>query len=685
MAELLIASRSSTLALAQFAEFERSFPGLPLKATLFGSPGDRDKITSLLHPEIPGDFFTRDLDEAVLSGIVDAALHSAKDLAWPLPQGLEVWYLGPRADSRDSLVSHQGFTLETLPPGSKVGTSSLARKAQLLSQRPDLEIVSVRGTIEERIGQARNLSGVIVAQCALDRLGITGASPLAFDTHPLQGHLALVGKLHHRNKYLFSDQDERRHYGPVSICGAGPGRRDLLSLGALKRIEHADIIFHDALLDLEILGSSKAELVYVGKRKGRHELNQDGINLKLYQEALKGKRVLRLKGGDPLILGRGSEETAYLSQRLIRYEIIPGVSAAQTAAAFAEIPLTERGKGSSFSLSSGYPADKIVWTNADTQAFYMAGSALEVLAKKAAEHGKAKQTLLAIHGAGSPLQKIHSCSLEEAPNHPGFAQENSVSPAPVLYMTGATVDLRAGNGWFDRLPLVLYTGISLPEQADSLVERAVHIPFIEVKNLGFQELSIEAQQAIQNPSPYDWIVFTSPQTVTAWFGLWSELGKDSRWFNNNLIAAIGQSTARALARYGIRADMYPDTSSEHSQGLAEVLKLWLVKNARSLPYRLLLPRSDQALEILPERLSEHGFLVEKAVLYRTTAILTDAGNLENYHELVLSSPSAVESFKIRYKNIPQNLKVRLRGPQSLTAFQKAWPDHPDAQVSGGVP
>lgn len=743
---LRVASRMSPLARAQAAEFQVLFPDVSLDMVWLDSPGDRERTTSLLDGGAPGDFFTRDLDLAILEDRADAALHSAKDLPWPLPKGLGVWCLGPRAEAGDALVSRQGWTLATLPPGARVGTSSPARRAALIAARPDLTIVSIRGTIHERIALLDQKTGpngeprpdaVVVAACALRRLGLPPGSPLPFPTHHLQGHLALTG-LHPapREAAWFSGGDVRRHWGRVSILGAGPGRADLLTLAARERLNHAEVIFHDALLDQGMLQGLGADLVFAGKRQGRHAMGQDGINEALRQEALKGRRVVRLKGGDPLVLGRGSEEAAYLGSHLVPYEIIPGISAAQTAAAFAEVPLTERGRASSTALVSGWPAERLRWTGADTQAFYMAGSALERIATAAVDAGRGSEGLAAVQGAGSPWQSCTVLPVARAAELPALTPDDR-NDAPILYLSGPTVDSRAGNGWWDRLPRVLHTGLEAPSDLAAWSERVVHIPFVKIEELRADEagrtspwflgrgtgsgghLPVMAkgpgighaqqdERAGEGPTwldgtaPWDWVVFTSRQTVRIWFRLWADRGLDARAFGTTRIAAIGPTTAAALGDHGVRADLVPPGGQDHSRGLATALEglgtADLSGTHTGSPHvagdtstghspmtghppgpTCLIPRSNRALPLLPDLLGAGGWRVDTATLYRTVALAADAGPLDRYHHLVLASPSAVAGLAASYPALPTELVVRCRGPQTREAFVRTWPHHPDAK------
>ncbi len=195
---LKVIARSSRLSVWQVKEVFSYMEGVDYDLIPLESYGDKHKEISLMDSSIPADFFTREMDAAVLNGTADIAIHSAKDLPFPLPEGLEIYALLAATDKTDSLVSKDNLCLRELPAGAKVATSSSKRKQELLKIRADLEFVSVRGTIEERIAQLdhHDFDALIVASCALQRLNLSHriTERLPFETHPLQGHIAVVGK-----------------------------------------------------------------------------------------------------------------------------------------------------------------------------------------------------------------------------------------------------------------------------------------------------------------------------------------------------------------------------------------------------------------------------------------------------------------------------------------------------------
>jgi uroporphyrinogen III methyltransferase / synthase len=369
-----VVSRASRLALVQVDEAaealqlhwvrEKDAPRFVTRT--LESYGDKNKALSLLDGKAPADLFTRELDDELRADRADFAIHSAKDLALPLAPDMVVLALLPAADQTDALACRAGLgpTLAQLPPGAKIGTSSPLRQKELTAFRSDFEVVGIRGTIEERLSKVdRGLfDAVIVATCALKRLKLDHriGQILPFATHPLQGHLAVTGLRSRADlKELWGPLDVRRHWGRVFLVGAGPGDPELLTIKAARLLRQADIVFNDSLANPRILDGLDAEIRFVGKRGDAGGEQQDRINQALYQAAIEGKRVVRLKGGDPMLFGRATEEMDYLEQRMVDVELVPGVSSALAASSYTQIPLTEREVASSVAFCLGSPADRI--------------------------------------------------------------------------------------------------------------------------------------------------------------------------------------------------------------------------------------------------------------------------------------------------------------------------------------
>lgn len=666
-----LVTRHSPLALAQVNELLSSLPETHRESfdvRSLKSFGDKHLELSLLEGQAP-DFFTRELDQLLLEGGADLAVHSAKDLPIPLPQGLEILALTASKETRDALVLGVGVgaRLKDLPRGARIGTSSPSRRDQLLAVRPDLNLLSLRGTIEERLAEVDqgNLEGIVVAYCALQRLNLSQRATviLDFETHPLQGSLGVVVASKHPNlrelSSIVSKLDVRKGWGTVAISGAGPGHPELVTRKTWSLIQTAQIIFHDALVDPTVLEGATGELVFVGKRRGHHEKTQDEINRLLYQAALKGLQVLRLKGGDPLLFGRGSEEADYLAQRLVNYEIWPGVSSASGAASFGELPLTERGVGTTVAFCLGWPKEKIQVPDTDTRVYFMAGGTLETLITRHREKGFGGELpFCLIANATLPSQKTWRLTLDQLEQRLKDSKAEPF-PTPLLVITGKTVRLQ-GSSWWEGLPRLLYTGTN-PQVVAHRPARVDHRPLIRLVDLPLDEEKTRLLRTFLELGQ-GWVVFTSQKTVEVFWKVLGELGLDTRALGSLRIAAVGKATAKMLALKGLVPDLVP--SRESSRGLVEAFGQL---EASQRGAAVLLPRSDRALDLLPKGLSQLGYQVSALVLYKNTTHWDEGWkdlDLRDYQEVFLSSPSCAQAFLERFTTLPPDIILTPMGEQT---------------------
>jgi uroporphyrin-III C-methyltransferase/precorrin-2 dehydrogenase/sirohydrochlorin ferrochelatase len=235
---------------------------------------------------------------------------------------------------------------------------------------------------------------------------------------------------------LFAPLGDRKNYGKVYIAGFGPGDPDLLTIKAYRALQQADVIFHDCLLNKEYLDNFKGEKICTGKRKNNHIKEQDEINQLLYNAALEGKKVVRIKGGDPLIFGRGGEEFFYLKQRLIDVEIIPGITSALAAASLAAIPLTQRGVSSSVAFCTGHPESSIQIPETDTIVYYMSTSKIHLILNKLVNAGKPVNTGVAIiENISLPCQRIITGTINE------IMLKKNTYHSPLVLIVGDVVKL----------------------------------------------------------------------------------------------------------------------------------------------------------------------------------------------------------------------------------------------------
>ncbi len=459
------------------------------------------------------------------------------------------------------------------------------------------------------------------------------------------------------------------------IVGAGPGDPDLITLKGFKILKQADVIIYDYLVDKRVLeyANKTAELICTddldrGKYSDSFSKRQEKINELLVKKVKEGKKVVRLKNGDPSIFGRLNEELEFLNKHKVNYIIVPGVTAATAAGCYCGIPLTVRGLSSSVVITTGHEdknkKDKFVdWqkiAQIDTIVLYMAVENLEDIVENLIKYGKDKNTKIAVISNVSKInQKI---VVGELKNIVEKVKKNITAPAVVII--GDVVEKEKKFNWLKKIKKVLYTGISEERFFENTLY--FHIPMIAIKPLedyteldnwikklcitnNFQIKTHNSELITQNHS-IDWLVFTSRFGVYYFFDRLLKLGYDSRKLNGIKIAAIGSSTANKLKEYGIVADLVP--KNECSYGLVEEFKKLFTKtqNPQSKT-SILLIRSDIADKNLAKRLTKLGYKVYSCVAYRNVmpdnlpdldlSILSLNGGID---EIYFSSPSTVRNF-----------------------------------------
>ena len=627
MTDIRIIARESRLSRLQVKEFTDRFPELSFQTEVVSSFGDKHQQISLLDGEAPADMFTRELDEAITSGRADIAIHSAKDLPYPLDERIEVIALYAPFDQSDSLVSRNHQTLLQLPAGSRVGTSSPMRRRQLLELRPDLQIVGIRGCIEERVRQVHDgeIDAAIVATCALKRLSMEEeiSEVLPFETHPLQGYLAVTARRgSDALRLLFSSGSVLDSQGEVTLVGFGPGDPELLTVKAVKTLQQADIIFYDDLIGKDYLDSLPTEKVYVGKRSGRHHKEQADVNRLLLTAAREGKRVVRLKGGDPMVFGYAGEEIEYLQSNLVSVSVIPGITTASALAASTKTSLTHRGISSSVAFVNGHAATPIV-PGTETIAYYMGATHLEDIRRELLAQGWPPATpILLGHNVSLPDEQVFETTLGEL--HTGY-------PTPLMVLVGDTAALRHRQAHTIRR--TLYTGTVNP------CPSYIHTPLIEIEPADF---------ALPDLTRFDYLLFTSRYAVRAVAN--SQL---STLNSTLIIVSIGLATTQALNDSG--ASQVRQVAQDNSDGVINYFK--------TLPRgRVLIPRSNLALPIIPDGLRALGFEVETLTVYNNRyPRLVRKVNLANIHRVVFTSPSTIDNFIKTYGGLPPHIEYVTRG------------------------
>ena len=410
--------------------------------------------------------------------------------------------------------------------------------------------------------------------------------------------------------------------GRVYLVGAGPGDPGLLTVKGLRLVRTADVIAYDRLIDQRLLAhaNADAELIDVGKAPGSR--TQKDLNRLLVGLAREGKKIVRLKGGDPFVFGRGGEEAQALHDAGVKFEIVPGVTSAIAAPAYAGIPLTHRDHASSFTVVTGSAAPDGGPTGIDwpalaaipgTLIFLMAWRNLDDVVSQLIDAGKPANTPAAVVSWGTqPCQRTVEGRLDSIAETARSAGLQS----PTALIIGSVVELRERLSWFETLPLFgrRFLVTRTRSQAGTLSSRLselgafpIEVPTIEIE---LQPDSPDLVNALASAARFDWIAFTSANAVRAVMDGLAQTGRDSRALHRVKAATIGPASAAVLAEYGIRADLIAETTT--SAGLASAMI-----ESGVMGSRVLLPRSDIAGSVLPDRLRSSGALVEEVVCYRT--------------------------------------------------------------------
>ena len=705
--KIRVIARGSRLSRLQVEEVFKNFPELAYEIKYLESYGDKNQQISLLNGEAPADIFTRELDDAIRQGDADIAIHSAKDLPYPLPEDIEVIALFPAFDTTDSLVSRDHKKLAELPAGSIIGTSSPLRKKGLNELRPDLTIKGIRGCIEERVQQVKDgkYDAAIVATCALKRLGMEDeiAEVLPFPTHPLQGFLAITAKKGSQAlQQAFASKSILDKQGTVSLVGFGPGDPDLLTIKAAKAIDAADIIFYDDLIDDSYLADKKAEKIYVGKRAGYHHKEQADINRLLLEAAREGKNVVRLKGGDPMIFAHGSEEIEYLESNLIKVNVIPGITTASALAASQKISLTHRDFSSSVALVSGHTPQPVT-PDAETLVYYMGAKQLQTIATQLIdEEGWAFNTpVLLTYNVSRPDEQTFETTLWNLRNG-----EMQNLPTPLIALIGYVAGLKHHQA--SDIKPTLYTG-TLPaiekRKADytytPLIEinyQQTYFTFEDDTDEGlhnyYQGKDIDEPDADLGIYFANYILFTSQYSVNAAYkDIQALLNHEDA--HNLCFISIGDTTTEALHKAGVKDVIQVEKDNRYGviewfkkekeklvaakpryeQVIKKLNELYGKKEQNADYYKeadflawydnrlVFYPHSSLSSEAIPLALQELGFSVDSVVAYNNELPNHPRRvNLNHFKRIVFTSPSTIDNFIKLYGKLPENTEFITRGP-----------------------
>lgn len=791
---LRIGTRGSKLALTQTAmvksKLEALYPNLAVSQVVITTKGDAIQQVAL---DKIGDkgLFVKEIEQALVAGEIDLAVHSMKDMPSEVTEGLCFAPSIGRADASDLLVvadrlleplRAEGRDLKAmdakevvlaLPKGARIGTGAKRRAYQIQGLRRDLEIAGIRGNVDTRLHKLfdGHYDAILLAKAGLDRLnltqGLTGAQAFVFAPTdllpaPAQGILGLQTRqgdkavldllkplvdlnshyacLAERSflktlgagchmpvgayatfdasgglrldgligdvggEVLVSGQvyaahvDETsalglglrladqllqalrvarnqtvagKHLSRVYLVGAGPGDTQLMTLKGKALLEGCDAVVYDRLANPKFLAwvPKEAQRIYVGKASGDHAMTQEDINASLVRLGTTHNCVVRLKGGDPYVFGRGGEEGEALYAAGIPFEVVPGITSSIGGIAYAGIPITHRDHAASFHVITGHlkgdgnrsDDNKSVDNRSDDKAgpgqgldfhriasyegtlvFLMGLSALETITGGLVAAGMAKDTPAALVASAShPHQQKLVGTLDTLAGLQATAQLKS----PAIIVVGSVVGVHDTLDWFSRRPLAgkRYAVTRARDQASSLVDQlealgatVVEFPTIRIEPRGDEALVA----AIHKLEDYTYICFTSQNGVERFFDGLGRVGKDSRALAGIRLVAVGSATASALGTYGLKADLVPPTYD--SESVAALLKEHIKPSDR-----ILLPRAAGADQRLPEALRSLCS-VESLRTYEAVPAPLDAGQQKSLFEPPLDGITFTSGSTVRF-------------------------------------
>ena len=758
-----IGTRKSKLALIQTDivkdKIKKAFPEIEVEIVKIDTKGDQILDKSLTSFGGKG-VFTAELEAELLSGAVDIAVHSAKDMPMDFPEGLEIGAVLDRADVRDTFVTTTGKTLEELEPGSIVGTSSLRRELLIKEINPYVNIKLLRGNVQTRLSKLRDgqYDGIILAAAGIERLGYekeeglhyqyldpdvflpaAGQGILAVESRTEDAEMAEIlaaihsekaecllmaeraflktiggscnapaaalcreenGEFSMRAIYVKDGVHSRKTYmavniedalaekamtrknkveianelgisvahevnkGMVYLVGAGPGDEDLMTRKGLRLLREADVVVYDNLASSSLLNEVRddAELIYAGKRSSNHHLKQYETNELLVKLALEGKNVVRLKGGDPYIFGRGGEEGQELREAGVDFEVVPGISSSYSVPAYCGIPVTHRDFASSFHVITGHEGNHkngVSVLNYETLAkeegtliFLMGLKNLPNIVASLIENGKDPATPVGVLQEGTTArQRVATGTLADIVE---VVKREGIK-TPAITVVGDVVGLRQVLDWYGHKPLsgksVLVTGTtSMVERLSPILKEegaeAISFSLIRTERMRLPELDV----ALKEIDKYNWIVFTSANGVECFFEEMQEVRKDIRDLAHIRFAVIGDGTKKALEDHGIFCDFIPTAYS--SKDMAEAMVPYIGKDEN-----VLLLRAEEANRVLPDALEEAGISHTCISLYHT---VTDERKADELNRLIkmadyvtFASSSAVRAFVSMVDNLDE--------------------------------
>ncbi|MBW1798865.1 MAG: uroporphyrinogen-III C-methyltransferase [Deltaproteobacteria bacterium] len=456
--------------------------------------------------------------------------------------------------------------------------------------------------------------------------------------------------------------------GKVYLVGAGPGDPGLLTIKARECLRRADVIVYDYLANQTFLdyADEKAELIYAGKKGGCHAMNQHEINSIIKEKAMAGLMVVRLKGGDPFMFGRGGEEAQELAKAGILFNVVPGVTSAIAVPAYAGIPLTHRDYTSTVTFVTGHEdptkdSSNIDWdrlaNGPGTLVFLMGVRNLNRIADSLIKNGRSPETPAAIIQRGTvSAQRTITGELKDIAE---TAQKEDVKP-PAVIVVGDVVNLRKDLNWFEKGPL-FGKRIVVTRAREQASDFLTALTELGAECIEFPTIAIippmswkGLDEAILSLEKYQWVLFTSVNGVKFFFQRIEDIEKDIRDLKGIKIGAIGPKTAQAIHERGIRPDLVPD--EYRAEAVVEAFK-----NQNEKALRVLLPRAARAREVLPEELEKMGAQVDVVEAYRTVKpdnkkdMIKEMLERGEIHMVTFTSSSTVRNFVEMFESDSQGI------------------------------
>jgi len=485
--------------------------------------------------------------------------------------------------------------------------------------------------------------------------------------------------------------------GIVYLVGAGPGDPGLLTRRGAELLARADVVIYDHLASPRLLDLAPRSSLRIsaGKRINHATLSQDEINRVLVDQARLGRKVVRLKGGDPFVFGRGGEEAEFLLSEGIAFQVVPGVTSGLGATAYAGIPVTHREGSSAVAFVTGHDdprqPGRLDWSALarfpGTLVIYMGVTRLEAICRTLILEGKPGDTPASVIQSGTlPAQKTIDGTLADLPRR---AKLGEIAP-PALLVVGSVVERRPGLAWFEKLPLfgqrivVTRPSEEAARSVESLEALGAEVLIAPMVRIEPPDDSQPLDEAIRRLDSFDWLIFTSSNGVRYFFDRLENLGLDLRALGGIKVAAIGPTTSESLKNYRLQADLVPD--SFRSEGLIDALRSEVAGR------RILLARADRGRALLLEELSRIAE-VEPVTAYRNRdADSIPAEVLERIEEgsvdwVTLTSPAIAERFhgllsEPARRQIGPRIRLASLSPVTSAAITRlGWPVALEAKVT----